>query len=69
MRCWGMSAGFGVVGAVAGALAASGSGMTSIQPLASVFGCGLFGLVGAVLGGVGDLMDAVRIRSNSPGVH
>lgn len=63
MKAWFMAVVFSFVGGVLGSLVASGSGLNSQTPIWSLVGAGLFAIVGAVLGGVSDIVDAIKRKS------
>ena len=66
MRGWIMTLVLGLVGAGLGAVAASGAGVTSLQPVWALSGGAWFGILGAVLGGTGDIVRAIEMRDRRP---
>jgi hypothetical protein len=59
MRAWGFAVIFGVIGAGLGAVAASGAGVTSAQPLWALSGGAWLAILGAILGGTADIVQAI----------
>ena len=60
MKAWLLAVLFGVAGGVLGSSVAFGSGVSGQQPIWTLVGVGLFALLGAVLGGVSDIVDAIK---------
>jgi hypothetical protein len=60
MRAIPMALGLGVAGAIAGLLVASGSGVTSLQPVWAFSGAAWFAILGATIGGVAEIVEAIK---------
>ena len=60
MRAWLFAVGFAVVGVGLGGFAAVSAGVTSQQPLWCFAGGAWFAILGAVLGGTADIVQAIR---------
>jgi hypothetical protein len=60
MWSWILALVLGLVGAGLGAVAASGAGVTSLQPVWALSGGGWFAILGAVLGGSRDIVRAIE---------
>jgi hypothetical protein len=60
MVSWVLALALGALGAGLGAWAASGAGVTSAQPLWALSGGAWFAILGAVLGGVIDVVQAIK---------
>ena len=59
MRAWGYAVTFGAIGAGLGVVAASGAGVTSAQPLWALSGGAWLAILGAILGGAADIVQAI----------
>ena len=59
MRSWVLALVFGLIGMALGAWAASGAGATSAQPLWTLSGGVWFAILGAILGGTIDIVEAI----------
>jgi hypothetical protein len=60
MKAWMLAAVFGAGGGLLGSVVATGAGVTSHQPIYTLIGCALFAILGAMLGGVADVVDALE---------
>ena len=60
MRAWILAFGFGLTGVVLGTFATHAAGVNSQQPLWCLAGGVWFAILGAVLGGTSDIVEAIR---------
>jgi len=63
MNAWKLGFSFGGVGALLGLWAASGAGITSLQPVWALSGGAWFAIFGAILGGVADVVQAIQKKT------